>query len=78
MAKTGTYVDTDLLNDRLFLRCKSLAGVMTTKSGRHLTFALFVNDVLLPPGVPSSREGKVLGNMCEILYLHTQAKSGGG
>lgn len=77
MAKTGTYVDTDLLNDRLFLRCKSLAGVMTTKCGRHLTFALFVNDVRLPPGVPSSREGKVLGQLCEILYLYTPAKGGG-
>lgn len=78
MAKTGTYVETDLLNDRHFLRCKSLAGFMTTKSGRHLTFALFVNDVLLPPGVPSSREGKVMGQLCEILYLHTPAKGGGG
>jgi serine-type D-Ala-D-Ala carboxypeptidase/endopeptidase (penicillin-binding protein 4) len=77
MAKTGTYVDSDLLNDRLFLRCKALAGFMTTKSGRHLTFALFVNDVLLPPAVHSSREGKVLGHLCEILYLHTPGKGEG-
>lgn len=75
MAKTGTYLDTDLLNDRLLLRCKSLAGVMTTKSGRPLVFALFVNDVPLPPGVEATREGKVLGHLCEILYLHTPGKS---
>jgi D-alanyl-D-alanine carboxypeptidase/D-alanyl-D-alanine-endopeptidase (penicillin-binding protein 4) len=73
-AKTGTFIDTDLLNDRLMLRCKSLAGVLTTKSGRHLIFAMFVNDVPLPQGVESTREAKVLGHLCEILYLHTPEK----
>ncbi len=71
MAKTGTYPDTDLLNDRMFLRCKSLAGVMTTRNGRNLVFALFVNDVPLPPGVPTTREAKALGRLCEILYQYT-------
>ena len=47
MAKTGTYGDGDLLNGRLLLRAKSLAGVMTTAKGRGLTFAVFVNDVPL-------------------------------
>jgi len=70
-AKTGTYPDTDLLNDRIFLRCKALAGVMTTRSGRNLVFAVFVNDVPLATGVPTSREAKVLGQLCEILYEHT-------
>jgi D-alanyl-D-alanine carboxypeptidase/D-alanyl-D-alanine-endopeptidase (penicillin-binding protein 4) len=71
MAKTGTYVDTDLLNNRALLRSKSLAGVMTTKSGRRLVFAIFVNDVPLPAGVTSIREGKLLAHLCEILYLDT-------
>jgi D-alanyl-D-alanine carboxypeptidase/D-alanyl-D-alanine-endopeptidase (penicillin-binding protein 4) len=75
MAKTGTYGDNDMLNDRLFLRSKALAGYMTTKSGRHLTFAMFVNDVLLKPGEPPTREAKVIGNLCEILYLHTPEKT---
>jgi D-alanyl-D-alanine carboxypeptidase/D-alanyl-D-alanine-endopeptidase (penicillin-binding protein 4) len=70
LAKTGTYVDTDLLNDRMYLRCKSLAGVMTTKGGRKLVFALFLNDVPLPRGVNSVREGKVLGHICEVLYQY--------
>ena len=70
-AKTGTYIDTDLVNDRLFLRSKSLAGEMTTRAGRTLAFAMFVNDVPLPPGVDGSREGKVLGRLCEILYERT-------
>lgn len=73
-AKTGTYADNDLLNDRLFLRSKSLAGYLTTKSGRRLTFAIFVNDVLLAPDVSATREAKVIGNLCEILYLHTPEK----
>lgn len=69
-AKTGTLVWEDVLNDRNLLRSKALAGVMTTSKGRHLTFAMFVNDVPLPKGVPTSREGKVLGHLCEIIYLH--------
>ena len=68
MAKTGTYGDGDLLNGRLLLRSKSMAGVMTTADGRGLTFAIFVNDVPLPPGGDPIREGKVIGRLCEILY----------
>ena len=56
------------LNGRSLLRSKALAGVMTTKSGRELTLAIFVNDVPLPPAVGPSREGKVLGKLCEIIY----------
>lgn len=69
-AKTGTYVDTDLLNARRHLRSKALAGYMTTAKGTELTFALFVNDVHLGSGVETSREGKQLGKVCEALYQH--------
>ncbi len=67
-AKTGTYTDADLLNQRAYLRSKALGGVMTTASGRKLAFAVFVNDVPLPKGIEPAREGKVLGKICEILY----------
>jgi D-alanyl-D-alanine carboxypeptidase/D-alanyl-D-alanine-endopeptidase (penicillin-binding protein 4) len=67
-AKTGTYTDSDLLNQRPYLRSKSLAGVMTTASGRKLAFAVFVNDVPLAKGIEPAREGKVIGRICEILY----------
>jgi D-alanyl-D-alanine carboxypeptidase/D-alanyl-D-alanine-endopeptidase (penicillin-binding protein 4) len=80
-AKTGTYGDHDLLNERLILRSKSLAGVMTTRAGRNLAFALFVNEVPQPPGLTTPREGKVLGRLCEILYEHTpgpKAEAAGG
>jgi D-alanyl-D-alanine carboxypeptidase/D-alanyl-D-alanine-endopeptidase (penicillin-binding protein 4) len=65
--KTGTYTDRNLLLGRAFLRAKSLAGVMTTAKGRTLYFTLFVNDVPLPAGVPPTREGQVIGRLCEII-----------
>ncbi len=67
MAKTGTLMYGDVMNERPLLRSKALGGVMTTKGGRELTFAVFVNDVPLPPRTPSSREGKVLGKLAEII-----------
>jgi D-alanyl-D-alanine carboxypeptidase/D-alanyl-D-alanine-endopeptidase (penicillin-binding protein 4) len=69
-AKTGTYFWHDMLNQRSLLTSKALAGVMTTARGRRLTFAMFVNNVPLPPGVGPTREGRVLGRLCEILYEH--------
>jgi len=41
---------------------------MKTKKGTTLLFAMFVNNVPLPEGVGSSREGKVLGKLCEIIH----------
>jgi D-alanyl-D-alanine carboxypeptidase/D-alanyl-D-alanine-endopeptidase (penicillin-binding protein 4) len=29
---------------------------------------MFVNNVPLPSGVGATREGKVLGQLCEVLY----------
>ncbi len=70
MAKTGTLVWEDVMNERLLLRSKAMAGVMTTKSGRELNFAMFVNDVPLPRGVTSMREGKVLGKLAEMIQQY--------
>jgi D-alanyl-D-alanine carboxypeptidase/D-alanyl-D-alanine-endopeptidase (penicillin-binding protein 4) len=67
--KTGTLVWVDAANDRLILKSKALAGTMTTRQGTPLFFAMFVNNVPLPTGVTVSREGKALGQLCEILYL---------
>jgi D-alanyl-D-alanine carboxypeptidase/D-alanyl-D-alanine-endopeptidase (penicillin-binding protein 4) len=69
-AKTGTLVWQDLMNDRFLVRSKALAGTMTTAHGRRLIFAMFVNDVPLPKGVTATREGKVLGQLCAIIYEH--------
>jgi len=67
-AKTGTLVWFDAANDRLFLKSKALAGSMTTKSGTPLLITLYVNNVPLPEGVGITREGKILGKLCEILH----------
>lgn len=67
-AKTGTLVWYDAANDRYLLKSKALGGVMTTKTGTPLFFAMYVNNVPLLSGVTTTREGKVLGRLCEILY----------
>jgi D-alanyl-D-alanine carboxypeptidase/D-alanyl-D-alanine-endopeptidase (penicillin-binding protein 4) len=66
-AKTGTLIWQDLMNDRLLLKSKALAGTAATANGRNLIVVMFVNDVLLPKGETSKREGKVLGKLCEII-----------
>lgn len=70
-AKTGTLIWVDGANGRTMLRSKALAGAMTSKDGRELFFAAFVNDV---PGGTAVREGKVLGRLCEIVHDHCPAK----
>jgi D-alanyl-D-alanine carboxypeptidase/D-alanyl-D-alanine-endopeptidase (penicillin-binding protein 4) len=69
-AKTGTLWYEDVMNDRALLRSKAVAGTMTTARGTNLIFAVFVNDVPLPRGTTPSREGKVLGKLCELIYAH--------
>jgi D-alanyl-D-alanine carboxypeptidase/D-alanyl-D-alanine-endopeptidase (penicillin-binding protein 4) len=69
-AKTGTLMYQDVMNERPLLRSKALAGLLTTARGRELFLALFVNDVPLPKGTTSMREGKVLGHLCEIIHQH--------
>ncbi|MCE9529645.1 MAG: D-alanyl-D-alanine carboxypeptidase/D-alanyl-D-alanine-endopeptidase [Planctomycetes bacterium] len=71
-AKTGTLVYHDLMNERVLLRSKALAGTMETAKGTKLYFAMFVNEVPLPRGAAASREGKILGKLCEIIHQHGQ------
>jgi D-alanyl-D-alanine carboxypeptidase/D-alanyl-D-alanine-endopeptidase (penicillin-binding protein 4) len=67
-AKTGTYYWDDDVNGQSHLNSKAMAGTMTTKSGRELLFAAFVNDVPLTKGVKPKREGMALGTVAEIVY----------
>jgi D-alanyl-D-alanine carboxypeptidase/D-alanyl-D-alanine-endopeptidase (penicillin-binding protein 4) len=69
-AKTGTLSYDDNLNGRTLLRSKALAGVMTTAKGTELNLAMFVNNVPLPMGVTATREGKMLGKLCEVIHEH--------
>jgi D-alanyl-D-alanine carboxypeptidase/D-alanyl-D-alanine-endopeptidase (penicillin-binding protein 4) len=54
----------------MLLTSKALAGTMTTARGRRLIFAMFVNSVPLPRGLTPAREGRVLGQLCEIVHQH--------
>jgi D-alanyl-D-alanine carboxypeptidase/D-alanyl-D-alanine-endopeptidase (penicillin-binding protein 4) len=67
-AKTGTLIWYDSVNERFLLKSKAIAGTMTTKNGTPLHFCAIVNNVPLPEGTTSVREGKVLGKLCEVLY----------
>jgi D-alanyl-D-alanine carboxypeptidase/D-alanyl-D-alanine-endopeptidase (penicillin-binding protein 4) len=69
-AKTGTLIWTDLMNDRQLLKSKALAGTLRTAHGRTLSVAMFVNNVPLPRGVNSTREGNALGKLCEIFVQY--------
>jgi D-alanyl-D-alanine carboxypeptidase/D-alanyl-D-alanine-endopeptidase (penicillin-binding protein 4) len=70
-AKTGTLLWYDAMNNRTLLTSKALAGTLTTARGRELVVVLYVNGVPLPRGVTSTREGKTLGHLCEIIYQET-------
>jgi D-alanyl-D-alanine carboxypeptidase/D-alanyl-D-alanine-endopeptidase (penicillin-binding protein 4) len=43
---------------------------MTTKAGTTLYFATMVNNVPVAKEIGSTREGKTLAKLCEILYEH--------
>lgn len=67
-AKTGTLYWENLLNDRVLLTSKALAGYGTTGSGRQIAFALFVNNVHLAQAGDTGKVGKTLGKLCEAIY----------
>jgi len=69
-AKTGTLSWHDAQNDRLLMRSKALAGELTTAKGTKLYFAVFLNDVALPPGGTTTEQGKVLGKVAEAIHVH--------
>lgn len=62
-AKTGTFGSYDMLNKRLMLIGNGLAGYTTTASGEHVSFALYMNHLELPPGSDPSEvvAGDALG-----------------
>ena len=70
VAKTGTYVVDDPLNRRLLVTGKGLAGYMTTADGRHLAFAIYVNNVAVAPDrdAVTSVVGQALGEIAAAAY----------
>jgi len=60
-AKTGTFTVYDPLNRKLLVTAKGLAGYMTTRTGEHLAFALYVNNVSV--GAESAEVKRIAGQM---------------
>lgn len=70
-AKTGTYAVYDALNKNLLVSGKGLAGYMDTKTGQHLVFALYVNNVsvtLEDPEAVQKVAGEALGEIASLVY----------
>ena len=68
-AKTGTFGDTDLLNARLMLVGKGLAGYTTTPSGQRYAIALYINHLELRDNrSPSEVAGQALGEIASAAY----------
>jgi D-alanyl-D-alanine carboxypeptidase/D-alanyl-D-alanine-endopeptidase (penicillin-binding protein 4) len=67
-AKTGTFSSFDPLNRRMIVHAKGLAGYFTSRSGKHLAFALYVNNVAMATGDPALTAGQVLGEIASIAW----------
>src|SRR5438477_10942389 len=69
-AKTGTFSAYDPLNRRLLVTGKGLAGYMTTHTGEHLAFAIYVNNVSVPtePDAVKRLTGQALGEIAAAAY----------
>jgi D-alanyl-D-alanine carboxypeptidase/D-alanyl-D-alanine-endopeptidase (penicillin-binding protein 4) len=69
-AKTGTYVEEDLLNNGLIVDGKGLAGYVTTADGRRLAFAIYANNVpvSLDPDAITKIVGQAVGEVAAAGY----------
>jgi D-alanyl-D-alanine carboxypeptidase/D-alanyl-D-alanine-endopeptidase (penicillin-binding protein 4) len=67
-AKTGTYGSYDPLNRRQITHGKGLAGYFTSKSGREIAFAIYVNNVSVEKGDPATIAGQALGEIASIAW----------
>ena len=65
-AKTGTFASYDPLNRRLLVHAKGIAGYFTSKSGRSIAFAVYVNNFALDKGDPAAFAGQTLGEIAAI------------
>ena len=67
-AKTGTFSSYDPLNRRQIVHGKGLAGYFTTKSGREIAFAIYVNNVAANVPDPALLAGQALGEIASIAW----------
>ena len=67
-AKTGTYSSYDPLNRRPVVHGKGLAGYFTSKSGRKVAFAIYVNNFAANVPDPATFAGQALGEIASIAW----------
>ena len=67
-AKTGTYGKLDALNRRQTLHGKALAGYFTSKSGRKIAFAIFLNNFAAERGNATDIAGQAVGEIAGIAW----------
>lgn len=67
-AKTGTYGIFDPLNRRLLITGKGLAGYLTTRSGREIAFAIYVNNFATDQPDPAVVAGQALGEIASLAW----------
>jgi D-alanyl-D-alanine carboxypeptidase/D-alanyl-D-alanine-endopeptidase (penicillin-binding protein 4) len=67
-AKTGTYSSFDPLNRRMIVHAKGLAGYFTSKNGREIAFAIYVNNVSVSGTDPAVLAGQALGEIASIAW----------
>jgi D-alanyl-D-alanine carboxypeptidase/D-alanyl-D-alanine-endopeptidase (penicillin-binding protein 4) len=68
VAKSGTTVAGDLLNQEYLLLGKADAGYLTAQSGRKLVWAVYVNDVLSADVMELLGVGADIGAIAEAIY----------
>lgn len=69
-AKTGTWIEGDLLNQDYYVGGKGLAGYITTRKGEHLAFAAYISGVRVPPTMDAPQQivGQALGEIAAAAY----------
>lgn len=67
-AKTGTYSKYDPLNRRTLVTGKGLAGYFTSKSGKRIAFAIYVNNLSVATGDPTIVAGQALGEIASLAW----------
>ena len=68
-AKTGTYADSDLLNHGMVVQGKGLAGYLTTRTGRRLVIAIYINRVKVSaPDQVQALVGQAAGDVAAAIY----------
>ncbi|MFA6167207.1 MAG: D-alanyl-D-alanine carboxypeptidase, partial [Gemmatimonadaceae bacterium] len=67
-AKTGTFSSYDPLNKRTIVHAKGLAGYFTSKSGRQIAFAIYINNLAANVPDPAVVAGQALGEIASIAW----------